>query len=190
MKKLLVLMLAMAIAGSAFAVVDEDADMIGVYFDTNADTYCASPGAGMFFNFYVILTNPSTSTIDGFQYSLQIEGDLVVPFPAVMPAGTNVGTDLEPIHGLGAPLTCAPATVLATYYGNFSAATQYFTLAAHPEAFDAHFGYDLPAVTTNSIMRDVGFSTMDGTHCAVLNGDCDIVATEDVTFDSVKSLYR
>ena len=37
MKKLVVLLLASLIATSAFAVIDPDPDMIGIYFDTNAE---------------------------------------------------------------------------------------------------------------------------------------------------------
>ncbi len=37
MKTLVVLLMVSLMATSAFAVVDEDPDMIGVYFDANAD---------------------------------------------------------------------------------------------------------------------------------------------------------
>lgn len=197
MKKLLVLVLAMVLASSAFAVVDGDADMIGVYFDLTADTYCLPAGMGMFTPMYVILTNSSEPTIDGFQYSLSYEvegtGFALQPFQTIAGGvpGTNVGTALEPIFGFANPSETTEAFVLVQYYINYTPTdVVYFTLAAHPGALDANGGYDLPAVQANLIMRDAGFSTIDGVHCAIIGGACDVVATEEVSFDSVKSMYR
>ena len=42
MKKLVVLLLASLVATSAFAVIDPDPNMMGVYFDRNADQNCST----------------------------------------------------------------------------------------------------------------------------------------------------
>ena len=57
MKKLLAVAVVMLMATSAFAVVDPDTNMIGVYFDESADTNTMT-GATPYetFPIYVILT--------------------------------------------------------------------------------------------------------------------------------------
>ena len=57
MKKLVVLLLVSLMAASAFAVTDPDPNMIGVYFDTDANDNCMIVGPSTPFNAYVILTN-------------------------------------------------------------------------------------------------------------------------------------
>lgn len=47
MKKLVVLLLVSLMATSAFAVVDPDPDMIGVYFDATADNNCTTAAANV-----------------------------------------------------------------------------------------------------------------------------------------------
>ena len=189
MKKLLVLVLAMAIAGSAFAVVDPDPDMLGVYFDTTADTYCLDGAAGFTYG-YVIMTMPS-APITGFQYGLTVEGMAPVLF-ANFP-GLNVDSNnLTPVVGFANPVEPADAVVLGEYGFNFVAGMEaMFSLGGHPTA---PFDYDAPAVVVEvggePTKMPLGYSTIDGIHCAVVNGACDVVATEDMSFDGVKSLYR
>ena len=72
MKKLVVLLMVSLMATSAFAVVDEDPDMLGVYFDANADfnEFAVAPSTPFFA--YVMITNPSASEVHGLEFGYDV----------------------------------------------------------------------------------------------------------------------
>ena len=193
MKKLLVLVLAMTIASSAFAVVDPDPNMIGIYFDTDADVYCME-GVAPYATIpaYIFLTNPTFDGLYGFEVGYNLEGNgMVLSGLFANPEALDVGAAGNHIVGFGSPTATTPATLLITLsvlYMDTSMAPMYFNLTgADPASIDPL----LPTVLLDAgQLMTTGYSTFDGTHSAVINGVCDIVATEAMSFDSVKSLYR
>jgi hypothetical protein len=72
MKKLVVLLLASLVATSAFAVLDPDPDMMGIYFDTNADNNCLTSPSGVPFSAYLILTNTTAPAINAYELGLTV----------------------------------------------------------------------------------------------------------------------
>ncbi len=67
MKKLVVILLVSMMAASAFAVTDPDPNMIGIYFDLNANDNCLTIGPSIPFNAYLILTNSTAPTISAYE---------------------------------------------------------------------------------------------------------------------------
>ena len=122
MKKLVILLLASLIATSAFAVIDPDPDMMGIYFDVDADINCFTTPANVLFFAYLILTNTTAPAINAYELGVVnavpagMEGmifrlasniaNLVVP-------GVNVGVNDalggDYIVGLAEPLPAQPA---------------------------------------------------------------------------------
>lgn len=195
MKKLLMLLVAsLLVASSAFAVIDQDADMMGVYFDLSADTACVT-GAAPYSTIptYVMVTNPSFAALYGFEFGYSFEGSVINLSSTINASGPiNVGAGNNFIVGYGAPTMTSEATLLVTFqilYTDTTMGPVYFNLGpSNPSSNDL----GLPTLLlVNSALLPVGYSSIDGQHCAIINGVCeDVVATDNVTFDSVKSLYR
>ena len=68
MKKLVVLLLATLVATSAFAVIDPDPNMVGIYFDETADDNCLTIAASVPFMAYFIATNPTPAEINAYEF--------------------------------------------------------------------------------------------------------------------------
>lgn len=196
MKKLVVMLLAsLFVANVALAVVDPDENMMGIYFDMDADSYCMPVGPYAPFDAYVMLTNPNFPAVYGYEFGFEVVGNML--FSGVGLAGTgpiDVGGGVgNHIVGLGAPLAAAPATLLATL--------TLIPLDTMPITFDL-FGAtpasigdgSLPVILLeNSGIATMGLSTGIGNVNAILNydGPCeDIVAADEASWDAVKSLYR
>ena len=192
MKKMLVLMLSLMVASSAFAVIDADPDMLGIYFDEAADVSCTSATPYATVVTYVIMTNPSNATIGGFEFGYDVDGAAQVLSTVFPPNALDVGSAANHIVGLGAPLETTEATILATISVlNMDAAMGpiYFSLhGSNPSSIDPM----LPTILFGQgNLMTLGTSTLPGTFSAVINGICeDVVATEETSFDALKSLYR
>jgi hypothetical protein len=191
MKKLVVLLgLAMFMATSAFAVVDPDTDMMGIYWDANADMPCTA-AVTYPVNMYIILTNPSVETIGGFECAFTIEGAMQ-PYllGAVLPANAlDVAAGFQNfIVGLGTPLNTTEATVLATISVLNAAGMDldFYLHQASPPSIDGV----LPVIVSDSVLMTLGTSSLPGSVTAHMGSNCTVVATEDASWDSVKSLYR
>jgi len=204
MKKLVVLLLVSLMATSAFAVIDPDYDMMGIYFDLNADNNCLTQGPSIPFMVYVVLTNTTAPGINAYELGL----DVVVPvgFEGMIfrlastiangvVAGVDVGTSGalggDFIVGLNGTLPGAPAIVLHSF--------QYMLLA--PMAVEFYIGAssapsipgDYPVVQNadGSILMQVGQSTggPDIPVATINIVEC-VVGVEEASFGSVKSLFR
>ncbi len=117
MKKLLVTLAIVCLAGSAVAQVDPDPDGLGVYFDMTGEQYCTDFVGGQMFG-YLLMTNCSQpSGISGWECHVTYTvpaGDFETGW--VLPAGSlNVSSAPDFVVGLGTPLPYAPALLLATY---------------------------------------------------------------------------
>jgi hypothetical protein len=199
MKKLVVLLLVSLMATSAFAVVDPDPDMLGIYFDMNADSNClpSQPASAAFFA-YAILTNPTVPGVEAFEFGYEN----VVPvgfetslfqLATTLPSGAIDVGDGTPIQGniiagLAAPVPAAPATILVTW--------QYLPLAVFPMEMyltasnPSSIPGGLPVIQAEGELMQVGLSTGGPEFpVATVNTGC-AVATESDTWGGVKSLYR
>jgi len=191
MKKLIFLLMAILVASSAFAIIDPDSDSVGVYFDMTADTMemdMAAPGA---MTAYLLLTNPSGSEIGGFEAGLTIDGPST---PAVTtfdnPTALNVGTATNMIVGFGTPTPATEVTLLATidiyYIGGPDDVLSIYLSGSTPSSADP----DYPVVVNDGAILITAMPVMAGMPCAGANLPETPVATQSMSFDNVKSLYR
>jgi hypothetical protein len=194
MKKLVVLLMAMLIATSAFAIVDPDDNMMGIYFDLEADNPCID-GAAPYstHEIYLVLTNMVADAVYGFEAGYTIEGaGMVLSTAFANPTPIDVGSAGNHIVGFGSP-TMAGAngvTLLATL------TVMYMDTAMGPLNFDLHG--TIPSsidpmypviLLEGGVLLSVGLSAAEGP-AAQFNGGCEVVATDNVSFDGIKSLYR
>jgi hypothetical protein len=195
MKKMGIFLFAsLLFASTAFAVIDQDPNMLGLYFDLTADTNCMQDvGQNDMVMAYVMLTNPTFEELHGFEFGYDVTGNAMVINTALAnPQALDVGSLGNHIVGFGSPTICTEATLLVTL------TVLYMDSAMAPVSFDLGDSYPssndlgLPTLLlADSVLMPVGFSTMDGSNVAVINGLCeDVVATDKASFDSVKSLYR
>jgi hypothetical protein len=199
MKKLLVLVLTMVMATSAFAVIDGDANSVGLYFDMTADTVEMGevlPNTQV--PVYFILTNPTFPELNGFELSYTAEGASYFALGTVFEnaAALNIGDAANGIYivGYGTPTATSEATLLMTvnflYLGG---GDLLFTLSGtEPSSAGNPL---LPGLLgSNSELYVGGDSTDIGNINLRISGgplgDPQVVATEPATFSSVKSLYR
>ena len=204
MKKVIILLLASLIATSAFAVIDPDPDMMGIYFDVNADINCIDVGPSIPFFTYLVLTNTTAPSINAYELGkvnavpagmetliFRLSSNIANNVVSGVDVGTNDALGGDYIVGLAEPLPAQPALILHSW--------QYMLLAVMPvEMFIGASSApsipgDFPVVQNaeGSILMQVGQSTGGpGIPVATVNiVDC-VVCVEEISFGSIKSLYR
>jgi len=191
MKKMVILLgLAMFMATSASAVIDPDPNMMGLYWDTNADMPC-TPAVGYPVNMYIILTNPTGDSLGGFECAYTIEGaaqPYILSALFTNPDALDVAAGFQNfIVGFGSPQPTTEATILATI-SVLNAASMDLGFYLH-QSSPASVDGVLPVILSDGELMTVGTSTGAGELTAVMGADC-VVATEEASWDSVKSLYR
>ncbi len=190
MKKLLVLVLAMTVASSAFAIIDPDPNSLGFYFDLTADTVeVQDAGINSQHTMYVILTNPTFQNLGGIEYGYVMEGSaFVLSNVWANPQALDIGSAGNHIVGFGAPTPTTEATLIATMTVLFldPVAVNFTLTGTVPSSLDPA----LPTLLTDGdVLMSSGDSTDIGNINATINGATP-VATDPVSFDAVKSLYR
>jgi len=197
MKKLLVTLAIVCLAGSAIAQVDPDPDGLGMYFDLEGVDYCLDYMGGQAF-VYLLLTNCSQpSGISGWEAHVTYvvpSGDFETGW--TLPAGSlNVSAAPDFVVGLGTPMPYAPALLLATYG----------ILVFAPDQMDFFVGPcntpSLPGVPAYAAGDDPGLlvplqpvSGSADLPVAQLNpaNGCpgDVIGTQQETFGSVKAMFK
>lgn len=189
MKKLLVLVLAMAIASSAFAVVDPDPNSLGFYSDLTADTVLVEGAApNSMHNVYLILTNPTFDGLWGIEYGYDVVGNgFVLSTTFANPSIVDVGSPGNHIVGFAGPTPTTEATLVSTMSVLFIGPNWDITLTGtEPSSLNP----ELPTLLLpGSVLMSSGDSTDIGNVNFSINGLAP-VATDNVSFDPVKSLYR
>ncbi len=192
MKRMLFLFMAMLIATSAFAIVDPDDDMMGFYFDLEGYYPCIDGVAAYStHNLFLILTRPTADEIFGFEAGYTIEGEgMVLSVEFSVDNFINVGTNDNMIVGFGEPLPTTPVTLLASlsvmYMDTTMGPLDFFLHGSEPSSMDPLY----PVVLLDGgVLQSMGLSAAEGP-TAQFNGGCIVVATDNVSFDSIKSLYR
>ena len=203
MKTLLVLVLSCFMASSVFAVIDPDPDMLGIYFDVNAEENCMFVEASVPYFAYLILTNSTAPAINAYELGFQncvctgLESQLFMLASNIahgVVEGVDVGTHTaisgDYIVGLAEALPATEAMILHSW--------QYMLLAVLPvqmfigPSSKPSLPGDLPVVQNaeGSILMTVGTSTGGpDIPVATLNTDC-VVAIRSESWGNVKALYR
>ncbi len=192
MKKLVVLLMVMVMATSAFAIVDPDTNSMGFYFDTEADMPCndaVTPYATV--PVALTLVNPDFDALYGFEAGYHLEGPAqVLSVEFLNPQALNVGSNTNMIVGFGSPTVTSPITTVAIvnvlYLSTTNEPVDFMLHGTTPSSIDPAYPVFLLA---DGVLISGGMSTVDGPN-AQINGGCLVVATEEMSFDSVKSLYR
>ncbi|MBU8869310.1 MAG: hypothetical protein KOO60_00420 [Gemmatimonadales bacterium] len=198
MKKVIVLlMVSLMAASSAFAVVDETVNSMGIYFDANADVYEFVSGPYVEVPAYVMLTNSDAGSVWGYEFGFIVEGNYIAPSITLNGTGPiDVGGGLgNHIVGLASPIAVTPATILATIkvLPMDTAPISYLLKGATPNSL---YGSNTPNIVAppGDVLVGCAMSAWDAELgvpmiCAYVNGS-GVVATDEASWDSVKSLYR
>ena len=190
MKKLVVLALLSLLATTAFAGLDPDPDMLGLYFDTAGETVCTTAAFISHVNMYVLLTNPTIPSVRGFECSLDKPAGTNSAFTVTFPvANINVGVAPSIIVGFSVPVPTSAATVMATVdVFVLDGALDIFLNPASPESPPLN---GLPKVVREDFtIMSVGTSTNGGVAAQINAPACMVVDNEDASFGAVKALFR
>jgi hypothetical protein len=194
-KKYIVILALLSLSTAAFAQIDPDPDMMGIYFDTGATTVCAGFQPYTWNDAFVCLTNASSAAgISGFEFSVDINPPLAMSPLYILPGGTlNVVMAPNFICGLASPLPWSPSMVLLTIqFFPFDPLPIYFTLgpSVPSDFFPPYPGYADGA--DPGLIKSCGYSAGGPVVCAIANGgpDCGVVPTDKYSWGSVKSLFR
>jgi hypothetical protein len=195
MKKILVTLAIVCLAGTAMAQVDPDPDGIGMYFDLDATQYCLDYTGGPV-SVYLVLTNASEPTgISGWECHVTYTvpaGDFETGW--VLPAGSlNVSTAPDFVVGLAAPAPWAPAILLGTY-GILVFATGSMEWYVGPADTPSIPGVPVYAAGDNpgNLIPLQMVSGSPDLPVAQLNIGCpgDVIGTQQETFGSVKAMFK
>ncbi len=191
MKTIYAIILTFFVASSASAVIDSGENSVGLYFDESADVYCVggiAPNDHVMM--YLILANPSFDFLYGWECGIDLAGDAMVLGRQFYTMVCFPGPPNNMIIGYGTPYPTTIATPLVAleimYMDSDLGPVDFYVHGTTPSSINP----DYPAMLTNDgefIMA--GISIIEGP-AAQINGDCTVVATENISFDSVKSLYR
>lgn len=195
MKKLVfvVALIALAVGGSAIAQTAFQNNM-GVYFDAEGTIATNNDGIAGVKHVYVVLTQLTTPTVDGFECKLTASGGMVIAYATqTFPEGLgtiNVGTRYgEVVAGFGFPLPAVDGRAVVMEFdifvtdpgipGELFISPTYFPSIPGTAAF---LYADNLYVANNS--------TAPGLPVLVTNSTDEPVATEATSLDNLKSLYR
>lgn len=197
MKSAISLLLVLLWAGSAGAVVDPDADQMGIYFDTTANEVCRSVPPTDVFDAYIIYTRPTLTSIRGFECSFRMDpssgSDIFLLDRAVAANGVDLGdVNVDRANflvGFYDPLPTTEATVLVhlTLLTTAYIQADFYLEPAIPASLDS--AYPLVVAEDFSLLQ-VGYSAPEGPSATVNGSPCDVVATDEATWDSIKAMYR
>ena len=197
MKTLVILILGcLLFANAALALIDDWDDSMGVYFDLAGDSICRDCPFNSIANAYVLYTNPTVMAIYGFEARITVansDGFAFTPifFPPTLPqGGVIVGNNGNRVSNYSSPLLTSPATLIVTIsWFNLEVGTTNILIGP---SLPSSGSLDLPMVILDDYsLMHTGMSSLAGTPCAQLNApECMVVGTDEMSWDSVKSLYR
>jgi hypothetical protein len=196
-------MLSCVLAVPAFAIIDPDPDMVGIYFDANADDNCLTVGTVPFFA-YLILTNPTAPAINAYEFGFLncvctgTEQTFFMTASSIangVVAGLDVGVhdkiSGDYIVGLAEPILTSPATILHSWQ-YLCTSIQPIHMFLGPSSVPSMPG-GLPVVQNadGSVLMTVGLSTGGpDIPVASINAEDCAVAVEHCAWGDVKALYR
>jgi len=173
---------------AALGASDPRPDVLGVYFDANADQTCRDNlQLGTLFSVYLVYTNPSVAEILGFEAGYYMTGNFL-EVAVHWPCGIiwTVQPDLDNLYvACGEPFPAFPATPLVQFdyfYGGGGVPEGTF----HVEKAS---GSAEPGPHPNIIRADGSLMNVEAGYPAYILSNCGLPA-EKVEWGSVKTLYR
>lgn len=192
MRNLITLIIAMLIASPSSANIETGENMMGFYFDeeANVTTIWNAPSTS-WHTMYMILVNPTFDILNGFEVGYTIVGDGMILLTTFHhPVMEDVGSPGNHIISIGSPMPMLQVNVLMTltvFYMDADAddPLAFFIHGTTPSSLDP----DYPTALIEGFeLISLGISTWDG-YSSVIYGD-GIVSTNNQTLDSLKTLYR
>jgi hypothetical protein len=173
---------------AASGVSDPRTDVLGLYFDANADLTCRDDGLiAVPFSVYLIYTNPSVDAIRGFEAGFHVTGDFIL-LSAQWPCGIIwvVDPELDNLYvACAEPIPVGVATPLVRF--------DLMSLAAGPIEgtflMDKASGSVQPGDNPHIILPDDSLMEVNAGHPAYILYDCG-VPVESTEWGSIKSNYR
>jgi hypothetical protein len=183
MKTLLTTLFIAMLAVPAVAV---DSMGVSAAMDTVEDYILVDPGVP--FDFYVVLIDPSSATIGGYECGLGFQGGEPFVLAVTGPNGwTNFGDNLNHLVGYMTPVQGQPVTVLATLNCLVSAAP-FEALVTMGPSTPSSFGGEGPGYSDGVNPEILVLCTVpaDGIVGII---STEVVATESHTLTGVKALF-
>jgi hypothetical protein len=196
MKKLVVLLMVSLMATSAFAVIDPDPTMMGLYFDMDANTNGYDATTNVPFFAYLMLTNSEYPEISGFECNYTVDagamGGLFFRLAEDLQGGLNVGTTsaLEGNYVVGWPAPRAAGTTLVLVSWQVMLLGEFPVSIYLAPATIPSLDTGTPVLEIGGALAPAGYST-GGTEIPVATiNDVAPVAEEIESFGGVKALFR
>lgn len=205
MKKmvLVITLVAFAISGSAFAQDPAYVDNIGMYLDMGATMGCVNLPAGAS-TAYLVMTQMTAPDISAWEAKITFEGLLQGTWTFFGDFATDLGGRVdEHIVGFASPTPVVNGTVVlgqvdffvptdylgAPVTGAVYVDEIYFSLQEN--GLPAYIDSNDNAYTVHPInTANPGYGGSVSDPIFIVNGDCGVVANEEASFGSVKSLFR
>ena len=174
--------------------IDPDRDGIGVYFDPCACVNCVPMEPGVHVG-YIVITHPTSSSVGGWEASVSYDGPVIVSNWEVMGNAINFKTPPDFSVGIGTPIYnpfTYPAVIAARFELNLTADTEpvnFWIDGIYPPSLESGQPAYLDGIDYNIIKPLQQPTGSPDIAVATINGDC-AVPVEDLTWGSVKSLYR
>jgi len=182
----------LATVPAAQAVMDQEEDVIGAYFDPDAEEDCREDVA---FNtqlpVYIVLTRPTFSDLYGFELGLDYGSELIMlGCEFANEQAMNVGSGDDFIVGFGSPTATREATLLMTlsllFMGTAGTPVSFTVRGSQPSSLDPHY----PTVLLeDSELLSTGLHSDNSPFPYFINGRCSF-EDESRSWDGVKTLYR
>lgn len=178
--------------GYADAQLNPEPNLLGLYFDTEAERNCIE-GVAPFqvVTMHAILTTPNMEEIMGFEFGMDVVGEAIIL--ETMVPGNPFWDPIENVPyvvGFGSPQPLGPINILVTF------SILYIDVTSLPVAFylreaDAPSGpWDLPGVLfPDGEFVPVVINYSIGNASATINEIC-VVDTQPRALESVKALFR
>lgn len=203
MKTLLVIVLSCFVVSSAFAVIDPDPDMLGIYFDLTADENCLTVPANTPFFAYLILTNSTAPAINAYEFGFtncvcsgletlffMLASNIAHNVVSGVDVGSHTALEGQYIVGLAEAIPTTEATLLHSWEFMMGAVLPVQMYIGPTTVPSLPGGLPVVQNAEGSILMLVGTSTGGPEFpVATMNTDC-VIATENVTWSDIKVLYR
>ena len=173
-------------------------DVVGVYFDPSGSAVGHVIEPNNPFNMFVVLSNPSSAEVWGFEFGYQLEGidlsDHIIRLDNVLPLNAiDLGDNGDPASGdyvveLAEPLQGGASVVLVRWqFVLLDPSIVYIQLG--PSSIQSIFD-GLPAYEGGGVTIPMSLAnSCAGEGRAMINESC-ALAVESKTFGALKALYR